>query len=129
MTSSTPHTTQMARRNPRRHHLTMKHDPTKIDTILTPEVSLRAYTLGLFPMARSRADSQIFWLDPDKRGIIMPKSFHTPKKLKKTLRKNLYTVSYNQQFQNVINACAKETPKRQDTWLNNGDYQPACSTA
>ena len=96
----------------------MKHDPTKIDTILTPEMSLRAYTLGLFPMARSRADTQIFWLDPDKRGIIIPKSFHIPKKLQKTLRQNIYTVRYNQQFQNVIHACAEETPKRQDTWLN-----------
>ncbi|MBC6444088.1 MAG: leucyl/phenylalanyl-tRNA--protein transferase [Alphaproteobacteria bacterium GM202ARS2] len=95
----------------------MKYDPSRL-VLLTPEITLRAYTLGLFPMAQSRNDEQIFWLDPPRRGIIIPQSFHTPRRLRRTMRATAYRIRYNHQFDEVVAHCAQQTAHRKDTWLN-----------
>lgn len=79
---------------------------------------MRAYARGLFPMAQSRHDPIIFWLDPPTRGIITPQSFHVPKRMRRTIRNTPHVVAYNTCFQRVLQECATPTTTRTDTWLN-----------
>lgn len=85
---------------------------------ITPEVILKAYCLGLFPMAESRDDPYLHWIDPDWRGILPFENFHIPRSLRKTIRQGRFQVRCNTDFRSVIKACARPTPKRQDTWIN-----------
>jgi len=86
---------------------------------ITPELLLRAYSVGVFPMAESHAAKEIFFVDPDRRGVIPINSFHVPKKLKRIIRKKEFTVTYDTAFQSVLNECALTGKKnRRDTWIN-----------
>lgn len=85
---------------------------------LNPEMLLRAYAEGLFPMAEGRDDTKLFWVDPEKRGIIPLKSFHIPRRLKKTVRSNIYSIRCDTCFEEVIRACADKRPGREETWIN-----------
>lgn len=85
---------------------------------LTAEMLLKAYATGIFPMARSRHDAKLYWIDPDQRGIIPLESFHVPRSLKKTLRKGVFEVRCDSAFEAVMRACAEPTPDRPDTWIN-----------
>ena len=85
---------------------------------ITPDVILKAYCLGLFPMAESRDDPYLHWIDPDWRGILPFENFHIPRSLRKTVRQGRFDVRCNTDFRSVIKACARPTPKRQDTWIN-----------
>lgn len=85
---------------------------------LTPQVILQAYSMGIFPMARSRSDSEIMWIDPDRRGIIPLDGLRISRSLRKSIRNNRLEIRYNTDFQSVILACAKKTKSRQDTWIN-----------
>ncbi len=85
---------------------------------LNPEMLLRAYAEGLFPMAEGRDDTELFWVDPEKRGIIPLKSFHIPRRLKKTVRSNTYSIRCDTCFEEVIRACADKRPGREETWIN-----------
>lgn len=86
---------------------------------LTPEIILKAYCLGLFPMAESRDDPHVHWIDPDWRGILPFENFHIPRSLRKTVRQGRFQVRCDTDFRSVIKACARPTPKRKDTWINN----------
>lgn len=86
---------------------------------ITPDIVLKAYTLGLFPMAESRNDPAMHWIDPDWRGILPFENFHIPRSLRKTIRRGIFDVRFNCDFRSVIRACARPTPKRRDTWINN----------
>ncbi len=88
------------------------------DFELTPELLLRAYTVGVFPMAESRDADSISWIDPRNRGVLPMDTFHTPQSLKKTIRKGLYEVRCNHDFPAVIRECAKRTHGRRETWIN-----------
>lgn len=85
---------------------------------LTPEILLRAYSIGLFPMAESADDPEIFWVEPEVRGIIPLNDFHVSKSLAKTIRKAPFDVRVNTAFDAVIAACAKPAPDRPTTWIN-----------
>ena len=85
---------------------------------LTPDMPLRAYAIGVFPMAEDRDDPDLFWIDPRIRGIIPLDAFHIPRRLKRTLRNGPFTVTINQDFVGVIEGCAEETSKRPRTWIN-----------
>ena len=86
--------------------------------LLTPELLIRAYSVGIFPMSHSRNDPSIFWVDPKMRGILPLNSFHISHSLKKTVRKGKFKVSFNTDFHEVIVACA-ETPRADTgTWIN-----------
>lgn len=85
---------------------------------ITPELMLRAYRAGLFPMAETRQGDRLYWLDPEKRGVIPLFGFHLPRRLKRTVLSGPYTVTANQDFPAVIAACAAPAPGRLDTWIN-----------
>lgn len=85
---------------------------------LTPDLLLRAYRLGLFPMADTRDSPTLHWLDPDTRGILPLHGFHISRSLMKTLRGGGFTVTANRDFPGVIAACAKARANRPETWIN-----------
>lgn len=85
---------------------------------LTPEMILRAYACGIFPMAASREDPTLYWVDPPERGIFPLDGFHAPKSLIKTVRKQVFEVRINSDFAGVMAGCAEATPNRPDTWIN-----------
>lgn len=81
---------------------------------LTPELLLRAYAMGVFPMAESRDDPSIYWIDPDDRGILPLDRFHISRSLSKRLRQNPWRVSVNEDFRGTVLGCAD----REETWIN-----------
>lgn len=87
-------------------------------TELTPELLLKAYAYGVFPMAKSREDHTVFWVQPKLRGVLPLDAFHIPRSLKKTIRKGVFTVTTDQAFGEVMAGCAEVTTARPDTWIN-----------
>jgi leucyl/phenylalanyl-tRNA--protein transferase len=85
---------------------------------LTPDMLLRAYAIGVFPMAEDRDDPDLFWVDPRMRGIIPLDGFHVPKRLRRTVRGNRFRVTVNQEFEKVVEGCAESTEGRPRTWIN-----------
>ena len=88
------------------------------DFELTPELLLRAYTIGVFPMAESRDAPTISWIDPRSRGVLPLNAVHVPRSLKKTLRKQKFTIRCNTAFAEVVEECARRTRGRKETWIN-----------
>ncbi|PCJ58535.1 MAG: leucyl/phenylalanyl-tRNA--protein transferase [Rhodospirillaceae bacterium] len=86
---------------------------------LRPELLLRTYAAGIFPMAEDRDSKNIFWVDPEQRGILPLDHFHIPKRLQRTLKNCPFRVTFNMAFETVIRACAEPTPERSDSWINN----------
>ena len=87
-------------------------------TVLTPQILLGAYASGIFPMAESRNDPDLYWIDPDIRGVIPLTDFHIPRRLRRTLRNAPYDVRADSDFIGVIRGCAEHTQVRPDTWIN-----------
>jgi len=85
---------------------------------LTPDMLLRAYAIGVFPMAEDRDDPDLFWIDPRIRGVIPLDGFHVPKRLAKTLRSNRYRVTFDRDFEGVMDGCAEASDRRPRTWIN-----------
>ena len=85
---------------------------------VTPELVLRAYRAGLFPMAETRRGNRLYWLDPEQRGVLPLDRFHVPRRLLRTVRSGLYSVTSDRCFPAVISACASSAPGREDTWIN-----------
>ncbi len=85
---------------------------------LTAELLLRAYSVGLFPMAEDRDDPDLHWIDPEVRGIIPLDRFHVPQRLARTLRQGTFEVRVDTAFDAVIQACAEATDRRPKTWIN-----------
>ncbi|MGF1630062.1 MAG: leucyl/phenylalanyl-tRNA--protein transferase [Kiloniellaceae bacterium] len=85
---------------------------------LTPDLLLRAYAIGIFPMAESRVDPELHWIDPDMRGILPLDTFRLPRKLRAKLRRGVFDVRCNFAFQEVIRGCAEPAENRPDTWIN-----------
>ncbi|WP_157216940.1 leucyl/phenylalanyl-tRNA--protein transferase [Flavisphingomonas formosensis] len=85
---------------------------------LDPDLLLRAYSVGVFPMADSREARDVFWVEPKKRGILPLDTFHLSKSLAKTLRSERFIVTADRAFSQVVSACAERGPKRPDTWIN-----------
>ncbi|OWV75459.1 leucyl/phenylalanyl-tRNA--protein transferase [Rhizobium sp. R339] len=85
---------------------------------ITPEILLRAYSIGLFPMAESADDPEIFWVEPELRGVLPLDRFHVSKSLAKTVRRQPFEIRFDHDFDSVIAACAEETSGRPSTWIN-----------
>ena len=85
---------------------------------LTPEIILRAYAAGIFPMAESHDDDDIFWVDPEMRGVFPLDGLHVSRSLKKSMRKNRFEIKFNTDFNSVIRACAEANEDRHETWIN-----------
>jgi len=85
---------------------------------LTPDMLLRAYAIGVFPMAEDRDDPDLFWVDPRMRGIIPLDAFHVPRRLRRTVRNGNFRVTIDAAFEATIEACAESTELRPRTWIN-----------
>ena len=85
---------------------------------ITPEVLLKAYACGIFPMAESAEDPALYWIEPDMRGIIPLDGFHVPSRLARTVRTTPFTVWVNRDFDGVIDGCAEPKHDRARTWIN-----------
>lgn len=87
-------------------------------TQITPELLLKAYAYGVFPMAKARDDDEVYWVQPKERGVIPLNAFHVPRSLRKTLKKKNYDVKIDTAFTAVIDGCAETTHDREETWIN-----------
>jgi leucyl/phenylalanyl-tRNA---protein transferase len=85
---------------------------------LTPDLLLAAYAAGVFPMAESADDPELFWVDPRRRGILPLDAFHVPHKLRRVVRQGSFEIRCNTAFEDVIRGCAEATEKRPNTWIN-----------
>jgi leucyl/phenylalanyl-tRNA--protein transferase len=85
---------------------------------ITPEVLLKAYACGIFPMAESAEDPALYWIEPDKRGIIPLEQFHVPVRLARTVRSGRFDIRINRDFEGVLDGCAAPGPGRARTWIN-----------
>ena len=85
---------------------------------ITPEVLLKAYACGIFPMAESADDPALYWIEPEKRGIIPLDTFHVSSRLAKTVRSDRFSIETNRDFDGVLDGCAEPQPGRSKTWIN-----------
>ncbi|MGQ8634494.1 leucyl/phenylalanyl-tRNA--protein transferase [Agrobacterium sp. DKPNP3] len=85
---------------------------------ITVDILLRAYSAGLFPMADSADDPELFWVEPEIRGIIPLDDFHVSKSLAKAMRKKPFNIRFDTAFEAVMAGCAAEAPDRPSTWIN-----------
>ena len=83
-------------------------------TTLTPQMLLHAYQAGIFPMAESRDDSELFWVDPRRRGIIPINDFHISRSLARHMRSANWTIRINTDFDGVVAACPGAAGHRRD---------------
>lgn len=88
-------------------------------TEITPELLLQAYRQGIFPMAQTAGDPDIFWVNPEERGVIPLDKFHVPRKLAQSIRRKSFDVTFDQAFPEVIRACASSAHGRETTWISN----------
>lgn len=92
--------------------------PDNIVLEITPEVLLKAYACGIFPMAESADDPGLFWIEPERRGILPLDDFHVPKRLARLVRQDRFEVRIDHDFAAVMDGCARPAPGRQHTWIN-----------
>lgn len=85
---------------------------------ITPQMLLRAYATGVFPMAESADDPGLFWLEPEQRGILPLTEFHVPRRLARTLRSGRFHFRVDTAFDEVIAACAAAVEDRPSTWIS-----------
>ncbi len=85
---------------------------------LTPDILLRTYAAGIFPMAESAEDPTLFWVDPETRGILPLEKFRVSRGVQRKLRRHLFEVRCDTAFEEVVRACAAKTSERPTTWIN-----------
>lgn len=85
---------------------------------IPPDLLLRAYASGVFPMAEEADDPEVFWVRPESRGIIPLHDFHVPKSLRKVIRQQRFEVRRDTTFTGVIDGCAESADDREKTWIN-----------
>lgn len=92
--------------------------PDDIVIEITPQVLLKAYTCGIFPMAESADDPALYWIEPQQRGILLLDRVHVPKRLARTIRQQVFEIRIDTDFEGVISGCAASKPGRRSTWIN-----------
>jgi leucyl/phenylalanyl-tRNA--protein transferase len=85
---------------------------------ITPDLMLRAYRHGLFPMAETRRGDRLYWLDPERRGVLPLGCFHLPRRLLRTVLSGGFEITADRDFAATIAGCAASAPGREDTWIN-----------
>jgi len=88
-------------------------------TRLSPELLLRAYAAGVFPMSEGRGDPRVFWVDPDRRGILPLDGFHLSRSLKRALLRHPFEMTLDLAFEDVVRGCAD----REETWINDSIFR------
>ncbi|MDP1730747.1 MAG: leucyl/phenylalanyl-tRNA--protein transferase [Devosia sp.] len=96
--------------------MSRKTDPFALD--LTPELIIRAYQAGIFPMAEDASSPDLFWVSPQQRGIIPLDGFHVSKSLRKAMRTRDFSLRIDTDFDTIIEGCASEGTDRDSTWIN-----------
>lgn len=96
--------------------MSRKTDPFHIE--LTPDLVLRAYRAGIFPMAEDANSPDVFWVSPDKRGILPLDSFHVSRSLRKAMRSSGFSIRVDTNFNATIDGCASFGTDRETTWIN-----------
>lgn len=96
--------------------MTQQADPFDIE--VTPELIVRAYRAGIFPMAEDAEDEDLFWVSPEMRGIMPLDGFHASKSLRKAVRKSGWTVKVDTDWHGIIEGCATVGQDRDNTWIN-----------
>lgn len=92
--------------------------PSPFDVEITPELIVRAYRAGIFPMSEDATDEDIFWVSPELRGILPLDGFRLSTSLRKAIRKSAFTVRVDTDFEAVIEGCATVGEDREQTWIN-----------
>lgn len=92
--------------------------PGPFDIEITPELIIRAYRAGIFPMAEDASDEGLFWVSPERRGIIPLNAFRLSTSLRKTIRKSGFAVKVDTDFDAIIEGCATVGEDRHSTWIN-----------
>lgn len=85
---------------------------------LDPEILLRAYASGIFPMADNAGSEEVFWVEPRRRGVLPLRDFHLARSLAKTLKSERFTLTADRAFDAVLAGCAEPAPGRTETWIN-----------
>lgn len=85
---------------------------------ITPEVLLKAYACGIFPMAEAEDDPTLYWIEPQLRGVLPLDRVHIPRRLARTVRQGVYEIRIDSNFEAVIAGCGAKRPGRQSTWIN-----------
>ena len=85
---------------------------------ITAEVLLKAYAIGIFPMAESADDDQLYWIEPEHRGVLPLHQLHVPSRLRRTVRQDLFEIRIDTAFDQVMRGCAAARPGRANTWIN-----------
>ncbi len=85
---------------------------------ITADVLLKAYAIGVFPMAESADDPGLFWIEPEQRGLLPLDDFHLPKRLARTIRAEPFEIRIDTDFDGVIEGCARPAKGRRKTWIN-----------
>jgi leucyl/phenylalanyl-tRNA---protein transferase len=85
---------------------------------ITADLMLRAYRHGLFPMAETRRGERLYWLDPERRGVLPLDRFHLSRRLARTVLSDAFSVAVDEDFPATIAGCASAAPGREDTWIN-----------
>jgi len=92
--------------------------PEDLTLTITPQVVLKAYACGIFPMAESADDPAIYWIEPRERGVMPLDAFHISRRLARSVKRDDYEVRIDSDFEAVISACAEPAPGRRKTWIN-----------
>jgi leucyl/phenylalanyl-tRNA--protein transferase len=85
---------------------------------IPPDLLLKAYASGVFPMAESAEDPEVFWVRPETRGVIPLDAFHVPRSLAKAIRRRVFEIDFDRDFSGVIDGCAESREGRTSTWIN-----------
>ena len=85
---------------------------------ITPQVLLKAYSCGIFPMAESADDPALYWIEPQHRGVLPLENVHFPRRLLRTVRSTHFTVKIDTDYDGVIDGCSAPRPGRTSTWIN-----------
>jgi len=85
---------------------------------ITPQVLLKAYSCGIFPMAESADDPALYWIEPQQRGVLPLEALHVPRRLLRTIRKTPLTIKIDNDYDRVIDGCAAPRAGRMSTWIN-----------
>jgi leucyl/phenylalanyl-tRNA---protein transferase len=93
-----------------------EHDDSLVE--ITPQVLLKAYAIGIFPMAESADDPHLYWIEPEQRGVIPLESFHVPRRLRRTIASRRFEIRVDSDFDAVIDSCAAAVEDRPKTWIN-----------
>lgn len=82
------------------------------------DLLLLAYRNGIFPMADSREDQEVFWVEPRERAIIPIGGFHCSRSLARVIRQDRFKVTVDQDFESVVRACAAPRPGHPESWIS-----------